>query len=561
MNTKNKSFKNKIIFSIVIGVVVLFLVSAALYVAQNSCYSFDFDIDEGWDIYIDNNLEYSNADFADVKLGKRPKGTVIDLKRTLDERFDGGKSICIPLYLSAVDAYVDGQQVYTYGHDLLDKNAMVDSRFHFIAFPKAAAGKELDIRVIFCENNSFNGFETASVSDTNTIRTSFAETTVCSAVIGVFLAVLGILLAIVSIMEIFLMKFDKRLFSIGIFSACIGIWINLYYKTHEIFFHFFRGSTWEYFLLYLAGIAFCYMLYDMKRNVKYLSAWALGCDIVFAVFFTLSSALHFTNILHFPAVLSIFHMLVVVCLAVMIVGSLLWDRVDDTQNMIMAIALIIFMIVLVLDIIRFKLQRYCFPNSHLIAKSVIPVGALIFVILVILSYLMYIYESGMSKNEKNLLMKLAYHDILSGLFNRAKYEDEITMLEESELDYAIVAFDVNGLKAVNDNLGHDRGDALLKNFAQIFKKNFEDIGVCFRIGGDEFTAIVIGNNIEKIDEALANIKNDEIVRASDLEFNIEAAYGVAYKREKPASSVKEIIKLADERMYEMKFEQKKKNPV
>ena len=91
---------------------------------------------------------------------------------------------------------------------------------------------------------------------------------------------------------------------------------------------------------------------------------------------------------------------------------------------------------------------------------------------------MYFIESVLDNTERKLIhdqqiKHLAYHDYLTGIYNRAFFEEEIHRLDtERQLPLALVIGDVNGLKIINDAFGHEKGDELLIKVAKILKESF-----------------------------------------------------------------------------------------
>ncbi|MBP5605181.1 MAG: GGDEF domain-containing protein, partial [Ruminiclostridium sp.] len=121
----------------------------------------------------------------------------------------------------------------------------------------------------------------------------------------------------------------------------------------------------------------------------------------------------------------------------------------------------------------------------------------------------------------------------------------------------IVQFDVNNLKLINDSKGHEAGDLLIKNAADIINKSFGAVGNCYRTGGDEFVAIITDEHAPiVIEEAIYNF--DKLIRKfnenPEKPFNLRIAYGIAYYQNDKTTNktLKEIHKLADERMYDNK---------
>ncbi len=94
----------------------------------------------------------------------------------------------------------------------------------------------------------------------------------------------------------------------------------------------------------------------------------------------------------------------------------------------------------------------------------------------------------------------SFHDSLTDLYNRAYFEEELQRLTNSR-DYLItmISTDINGLKLINDTIGHQKGDQLLKAAASVLKESLRNSDMLARIGGDEFFAILSSTN-KKTDE-------------------------------------------------------------
>jgi GGDEF domain-containing protein len=97
---------------------------------------------------------------------------------------------------------------------------------------------------------------------------------------------------------------------------------------------------------------------------------------------------------------------------------------------------------------------------------------------------------------KQALERAALSDELTGLENRRAlriaFERYMAMADRRGVGLLLTVWDVNGLKAVNDSLGHAAGDALLQSFAQAFKVEARSEDALFRVGGDEFVGLHLG---------------------------------------------------------------------
>ena len=152
--------------------------------------------------------------------------------------------------------------------------------------------------------------------------------------------------------------------------------------------------------------------------------------------------------------------------------------------------------------------------------------------------------------EQNLseAITMAQKDPLTGAMNKRAYQDaeeelnrQIASGDVSE--FAIVVFDINDLKLVNDTQGHKAGDDYIKKACNIIRNTFKHSTV-YRIGGDEFAAICQGDDYDYIGELMANMDNSNH-RVPKV------AYGMS--RYDGKGSVVDVFERADQNMYKHKM--------
>lgn len=157
------------------------------------------------------------------------------------------------------------------------------------------------------------------------------------------------------------------------------------------------------------------------------------------------------------------------------------------------------------------------------------------------------------KRKEQQLYEQSNKDALTQCFNRRAYESYMAEYEHklAEDNLVIASFDVNSLKYVNDTLGHEAGDELLRGASECILRTFSNYGKIFRTGGDEFVGLL---NISE--EQLLTLReelNYEIINWKGKILNeISVACGYAHMHENPLVSISELIKIADKRMYEDK---------
>ncbi|MCJ7679880.1 MAG: GGDEF domain-containing protein [Candidatus Aminicenantes bacterium] len=143
------------------------------------------------------------------------------------------------------------------------------------------------------------------------------------------------------------------------------------------------------------------------------------------------------------------------------------------------------------------------------------------------------------------------HDALTGIYNRAFFEEELGRLDRSrEFPISVFVVDVDDLKLVNDTRGHAAGDEFLKRTAAVLQSTFRASDILARIGGDEF-AVLLPNT----DLAIAQMIMTRIIEKL-AEHNVEypdfpvlLSIGVATAQK---SQLAEALAIADQRMYEEK---------
>lgn len=160
------------------------------------------------------------------------------------------------------------------------------------------------------------------------------------------------------------------------------------------------------------------------------------------------------------------------------------------------------------------------------------------------------------------LEKMANTDQLTEVYNRNFFNNEFERLVEmkagkSHLDFSLLVIDINGLKSVNDSLGHVAGDKLICATAAALKAVCREEDCVARIGGDEFMVLcpsTDANNakrlVERVHERCQSIAMMYKSDGGDVQLDLHVSIGVACSSENVKQEV--LISLADERMYDAK---------
>ncbi|MES2205546.1 MAG: GGDEF domain-containing protein [Pseudomonadota bacterium] len=172
----------------------------------------------------------------------------------------------------------------------------------------------------------------------------------------------------------------------------------------------------------------------------------------------------------------------------------------------------------------------------------------------------YVMVSDISSRKlyEEHITHLAHHDTLTGLANRALFHQRLNqIMMRSQRNYSMIALlymDVDKFKSINDTLGHNVGDELLKQFSQRLSRSVRSTDTVSRLGGDEFTVILEAVGNEKNAEIIINKILSEIRQPFNLAgnlHNVTSSIGVAYYTAEPITS-DELIRRSDSALYKAK---------
>ncbi len=156
----------------------------------------------------------------------------------------------------------------------------------------------------------------------------------------------------------------------------------------------------------------------------------------------------------------------------------------------------------------------------------------------------------MKKKGIEKLFKLAYTDMMTGTLNRNAYEERLRKLRKPSAnlrDITVIVVDVDGLKNINDKYGHHTGDEAIKIVASFLETSIGEKGEIYRVGGDEFVCIAMG----EIGGHISEFKDMIGFQNNDVPYSLNASVG--YKAyDDSFDSIDELIKHCDKLMYEDK---------
>ncbi len=156
------------------------------------------------------------------------------------------------------------------------------------------------------------------------------------------------------------------------------------------------------------------------------------------------------------------------------------------------------------------------------------------------------------KKAEEYLRYLGTHDVMTGLYNRAFFDETLQRLESERHDpISVIIIDLNNLKITNDRFGHQVGDQLIRRTGEVLKASVDDGFIAARIGGDEFTLILPNANeqtaiaiMERLESLV--VMNNKFYREPELSLSSGSATS------EPGLPLEKVISMADDAMYSNK---------
>ena len=207
----------------------------------------------------------------------------------------------------------------------------------------------------------------------------------------------------------------------------------------------------------------------------------------------------------------------------------------------------------VLELLRYNV------SGAMDRAMILRFGLLIFIFCFALSSSLQTYKLIAQGMEYESVHKLAYLDALTQVGNRVAY---LERLEECVIEHiphlGIVYFDVNNLKKVNDVHGHEEGDIMIQTAANVIRESFAPHGRVYRIGGDEFCALLDHDPIDRYAQAVTVFRNriKSVNESGKYIFKLQIAHGFACCEADSMETVEETINAADDKMYRDKLQLK-----
>lgn len=414
------------------------------------------------------------------------------------------------------------------------------------------SGKVLEMQVTYAYDTSAVTVDHIYMGKEADIITSLITGKTGALLISIFMILAGLFMIFMNFIPRLNIKKGNGIFYLGLNTLFSGIWSLLETNVVQFFVSDARLLQMVGNIVMMVSVLPLLLYLDSEyRILKNRFLQLLCClDIVFLIVCGIGQLTGLTDLhdmlrISLPFV-GIFYMV----LMVTVVKHFVQAVRRGEKNLMVSLQMLGIASLWVITI--FEVARFAHTDSMDRAVAIRP-GMLVFVLLFAISSELNAFQLMQNGMQYDLIRNLAYHDGLTNLGNRTSYLEQLNKYDEIHIKkLGMVFLDVNNLKTVNDNLGREEGDKLLKLAAEVIASTFGKYGNSYRIGGDEFCVFL---EEERPEEIYRKAKEEfyeavsQVNSAQYYPFELQIAHGFAQCENANKLRLKEMVDQADTLMY------------
>ena len=527
-------------------VIVVILVGVVIVICEKDSFYLGYDntitgANDGW--CSDDGDIYS---LSDLPIGQ------ITLHRSIDELNLNDLRFCTKSVDTFFKVLADGEVVYSYQpeqHGLLGKS--YGMYIHAIPLPENTSILTLELTPIF--SDAPPALLGACIKDPGMFMCDLFVEGIPGFCICLLMMILGVIMIITDASHL-RNKNDGRsmeVFTLGIFAVLVAIWSVNDTLILQILT---QSPALVRLLNYITLIFLPYFIvaFIASATNKHRSPLLPVLFTVICINFVINILLTVTGISDYFNLVKISHAVIVIALAMaayFVISAVRHKQVEKRFLRIFLVGMCLISIGAVIDLLIFRFSSNVLQSTSLYARM----GSLLFLMLIGLYLIQENHRMQIANSQA--LERLAYVDGLTGMKNRLAFNKaESSLLESPYAKYMIIQFDINDLKMVNDLYGHAEGDKHISAAAGIIRDSIQDFGDCYRVGGDEFIAIITSSDVEEAANGAIKLMErltEEYNASENPPIKLDIAYGMATFIVSDGDMEKSV-RLADQRMYECK---------
>ena len=504
-------------------------------------------------LFWDNTIEFAARDF---ELGEIRTESI-----SLPSEFNIPRSILFKTTHTKAEVWLAGKMIYQYGNEENAPKFMKSpgSGWHIVDIPANSGGKSLEVRIIPVYDGFYGNLNTLVYGTRGDCILK-----ILSDSLGAMILSCGILFMGIISLTLYFATIKKRkkegnatkiemFLNLGIFSILIALWTLEQCGFMQFLIPDGRTLYFvDYFTFFLFPVPFNFLLYDTCKS-KYRKG-ALYLSMLYLANMAVDMVLQCAGIVDIFQILTLTHVIMLVNV-IYTIGIIYYEaaKIENQSAREFKYPMYIITCFAVLELISYYAKHFTDTSIFL------PIGTLLFIVMLIWIQVYRYYDQYVQAQKVVYLQKMANMDMLTEAMNRNAYENMIKYLDEQEIELrttGVVLFDLDNLKVINDNYGHDKGDEALKLCYQCISKVFKKEKNCFRIGGDEFAYVYHSEEKELISDYISRLERLLKETAKGLGYPLSVSAGYAYYLPDTDIDFKDIVRRSDTMLYRQKRRKK-----
>ena len=466
-----------------------------------------------------------------------------DLKEIyLNVESTDGVSMTLEVYSGhqAVRVFADEKLIYAFeGADSI-WGTTSGAKYNFIEIPVATEEVKVEIEAIYEEDRN-RGVE-FYVGDGIAMLRAYVRGSIANMTASFISITMGVFLVGYWIIARKKVEVEYSSLYFGLFAMILGLW-----TLHETDFatvlvaNRTAASYCGYMLLMLVIVPFVlFVKHFMEMDDKY---FATAICIEAMISLVINTIGHMTGLWYFKKTVITIHFSIALAMIYMVYAVIWrWKKYGlDQKVKVNLIGAIVLIATVVIDVGAYYMKL---KQSDLIGR----IGLLLYIILLGKETVVEFFKQVDEGRKSEIYKELAEKDVMTGLYNRNAFDE----WEYSCSDFTnvmLITFDLNNLKQCNDTMGHEVGDKYIIDAAALIQKIFAKYAKCYRIGGDEFCAVV--TNAEKVNvreklQCLQEEQDSYNKKSKDVNMQIASGYATYVKSDRTIEGTRSR---ADARMY------------
>ncbi|MDY4080154.1 MAG: GGDEF domain-containing protein [Candidatus Metalachnospira sp.] len=442
--------------------------------------------------------------------------------------------------------FIDNKQIYKYTkEDTPSYSKSPGNAYAMIPLPQDCGGRTLTVKLTpTLESGIKYRIDKAVFGDYAAVMHRYFWLGVAHNIIVICILFVGVMLIVLS--RLVPREGSKGdTFNIGMFALTVG----LYSLSENRFNLYMISNTYLTYLVNFIGFAAIPIpitaFFKNKVHQKFTGTY--NCvTAALCLNLAVQTALHFLGIMDLRQLLFVTHICYGVSIILIIVTLALTPKSCNSDKKSLIISVIPVAAGLAID----AAVHYSGMIERVSNTFFLQLGVLFFLIIQAVRVLSDILNAYKENIKSDFYKSLAFKDGLTGLFNRTALNNELNRLAAMRIppeDLIFLCADINNLKQVNDKYGHEAGDSIICQTADFLNIYLGKFGGVYRIGGDEFTAVLTGISESELQNRIDSMYNKitEYNRSAPIQLD----FAVGFERLSKADTISDCMNRADKKMY------------